>query len=215
MLYLFTKFTIEPQSLKNEAKIDEHQVGYRSKIGVYFASYKANFAVYRNNVSTQAWNYLHGLLNCEKGKANMERMEEKDGRMPYHQYQHFLSNSPWSYEQVIQQVGQDVSASLEKEKGKTGKPTGMIIDESSHVKKGRHSVGVARQYAGSVGKVDNCQVAVYLSLCNGKRWSLIDEALFLPQEWVQDKERSMKAGIPEKEILYKTKPALALGTEIK
>jgi SRSO17 transposase len=63
--------------------------------------------------------------------------------------------------------------------------------------------------------VDNCQVAVYLSLCNGKRWSLIDEALFLPQEWVQDKERSMKAGIPEKEILYKTKPALALGTEIK
>jgi SRSO17 transposase len=78
-----------------------------------------------------------------------------------------------------------VSALLEKEKSKTGKLTGMIIDESSHVKKGKHSVGVARQYAGSVGKVDNCQVVAYLSLCNGKRSSLIDEALFLPQEWAQ------------------------------
>jgi len=161
-------------------------------------------------VSTQAWGYLQGLLFCEKGKANMERMEEQDGGIAYHQYQHFLSNSPWNHEEVIQQVGQDASALLEKEKEKTGKPTGLIIDESSHVKKGNHSVGVARQYAGSVGKVDNCQVAVYLSLCNNRRSSLIDEALFLPKGWIEDKERSKKAGIPESEIIYKTKPVLAL-----
>ena len=140
----------------------------------------------------------------------MERMEEQDGGMAYHQYQHFLSNSPWSYEWIIKQVGQDTSALLEKEKEKSGKPTGLIVDESSHIKKGKHSVGVARQYAGSVGKVDNCQVAVYLSLCNNKRSTLIDEALFLPKEWTEDKQRSRKSGIPESKIVYKTKPALAL-----
>ena len=99
---------------------------------------------------------------------------------------------------------------MEKEKEKTGKPTGLIIDESSHIKKGKHSVGVARQYAGSVGKVDNCQVAVYLSLCNNKRSSLIDEALFLPKDWVNDKQRSINSGIPESKIIQKTKPVLAL-----
>ena len=140
----------------------------------------------------------------------MERMEEQDFGIAYHQYQHFLSNSPWSYEEVIKQVGQDASSLFEKEKDKTDNPTGLIIDESSHVKKGKHSVCVSRQYAGSIGKVDNCQVAVYLSLCNTKRSSLIDEALFLPKEWVEDKERSIKAGIPESKIIQKTKPVLAL-----
>jgi len=181
-----------------------------SKIQGYFDSYKIKFAVYRNNVSEQAWGYLQGLLVCEKGKANMERMEEQEGGLAYHQYQHFLSNSPWDYEEVIQQVGQDMSDLLKKEKEKTGKPTGLLIDESSHVKKGKYSVGVARQYAGSVGKVDNCQVAVYLSLCNDKRSSLIDEALFLPKTWTEDKKRSIKSGIPESKIVYKTKPVLAL-----
>lgn len=183
---------------------------YLSKIRDYFKEYESNFAVYRNNVSDKGWGYLQGLLFCEKGKGNMERMEEQDERIAYHQYQHFLSNSPWDYEQLIKQVGQDASALMEKEKEKTGRATGLIIDESSHIKKGKHSVGVSRQYAGSVGKVDNCQVAVYLSLCNNKRSTLVDEALFLPKEWSEDKERSIKAGIPEAKILHKTKPVLSL-----
>ncbi len=191
-------------------KKSEESGVYASNIQRYFEPYKASFAVYRNNVSEQAWSYLQGLLYSEKGKANMERMEEQDGKMPYHQYQHFLSNSPWDHEEVIKQVGQDASALLEKEKEKTGKATGLIIDESSHIKKGEHSVGVARQYAGSVGKVENSQVAVYLSLCNNKRSTLIDESLFLPKEWADDKQRCLKVGIPELKIVHKTKPVLAL-----
>jgi hypothetical protein len=58
---------------------------YVSKIQGYFESYKRKFAVYRNNVSEQAWSYLQGLLFCEKGKVNMERMEEEDGGIGYHQ----------------------------------------------------------------------------------------------------------------------------------
>jgi len=176
----------------------------------YFSKYTSKFAVYRNNVSEQAWSYLQGLLNLEKGKGNMERMDEQPESLPYHQYQHFLTNSPWSAEGLIDQLGKDAGQVMELEKKKNGKPTGLIVDESSHLKKGKCSVGVTRQYAGTIGKVDNCQVGVYASLCNGKRSTLIDERLFLPKSWVEDKERCEKAGIPLAHINYKTKPVLAL-----
>lgn len=140
----------------------------------------------------------------------MERMEETQETMPYHQYQHFLSNSPWSAEKVKKKVGQDSSLLMASQKLKTGKPTGLLLDESSHLKKGKASVGVSRQYAGIIGKVDNCQVGVYASLCNDKHSTLIDETLFLPKEWVDDESRCLKAGIPNASIKYKTKPELAL-----
>lgn len=141
----------------------------------------------------------------------MERIEEQDSNiLPYHQYQHFLTNSTWSHEVLLTQLGQDLSELMASEKRKSKVPTGLIIDESSHLKKGDCSVGVTRQYAGIVGKVDNCQVGVYASLVNGKRSSLLEERLFLPKDWVEDKEKSKKAGIPPCELLYKTKPELAL-----
>jgi len=140
----------------------------------------------------------------------MEKMEEKPDTLPYHQYQHFLSNSPWSHEVLIEKVGQDANEIMLLEQEKSGKPTGFIVDESSHVKKGIESVGVSRQYAGSVGKVDNCQVGVYASLVNGKRCTLINERLFLPSCWTDDETRCAKAGIPKESVEYKTKPELAL-----
>jgi SRSO17 transposase len=161
-------------------------------------------------VSEQAWSYLQGLLTLEKGKGNMERMDEQAESLPYHQYQHFLTNSPWSAKDLIAQLGQDAGVVMAIEKEKSDKPTGLIVDESSHLKKGVHSVGVTRQYAGTIGKVDNCQVGVYASLCNGKRATLIDERLFLPKDWVEDIERCEKAGIPLEDVVSKTKPALAL-----
>lgn len=179
-------------------------------MSAYFSKYTSNFAVYRNNVSEQAWSYLQGLLKLEKGKGNMERMEEQSGSLAYHQYQHFLTNSPWSSEDLIAELGRDAGELMELEKKKSGKPTGFIIDESSHLKKGNYSVGVSRQYAGTIGKVDNCQVGVYASLCNAKRSTLIDERLFLPKSWVEDEVRCEKAGIPSTHRTYKTKPVLAL-----
>jgi SRSO17 transposase len=95
-------------------------------------------------------------------------------------------------------------------KAKSGKPTGYIIDESSHLKKDTESVGVARQYAGVSGKVDNCQVAVYASLCNEENATIIDTQLFLTQKWIDDKERCSKACIPEEEQIFETKPEKAL-----
>jgi len=140
----------------------------------------------------------------------MERMEERDDSLPYHQYQHFLTNSPWSYKGLIKQVGNDASAVMIEERKKTGHPTGFLIDESGHLKKGSESVAVSRQYAGVMGKVDNCQVGVYASLCNGERSTLVNERLFIPQEWAEDEARCKKAGIPAEDQVHKTKPALAL-----
>lgn len=91
-----------------------------------------------------------------------------------------------------------------------GMPVGLIIDESSHIKKGIESFGVSRQYAGSVGRVDNCQVGVYASLCNYTSATLVHEKLFLPEGWTLDPRRCDKAGMPKDQREFRTKPELAL-----
>jgi len=153
---------------------------------------------------------MNGLLRCERGKANMERMGEGLEGLEYHRYQHFISNSPWDDRAVIAQVGQDLSLLLEQEGARTGQKTGLIIDESGHLKSGNKSVGVARQYSGVAGKVDNCQIGVYASLVNGRWASFVDERLFLPKGWIADDERLNEAKVPLDKRQYKTKPELAL-----
>ena len=84
-----------------------------------------------------------------------------------------------------------------------------IIDDTGFPKKGRHSVGVARQYCGQLGKQDNCQVALTFSLANHHASLPMAYRLYLPKEWVTDRARRRKAAVP-KEITFKTKPAIAL-----
>lgn len=104
----------------------------------------------------------------------------------------------------------DTSDLMKLNKERSQKPTGCIIDESSHLKKGEKSAGVSKQYAGTIGKVDNCQVGVYASLVNDIRAGLVNERLFLPEVWANDKERCEEAGVPESYGNHKTKPQLAL-----
>jgi SRSO17 transposase len=150
------------------------------------------------------------LLKCEKGQANMERMEEAVEGSDYRRYQHFLSNSPWDYVPVIRQVAQETSNIFQEQRARQGTPTGYLIDESAHLKKGSASVGVSRQYAGVAGKVDNCQVGVYASLCNDTCATLINERLFLPECWADAPERCQKADIPPGERVHRSKPQHAL-----
>jgi len=103
-----------------------------------------------------------------------------------------------------------VDSSLRVQKIKIGMPTGFVIDETAHLKKGLKSVGVSRQYAGVVGKVDNCQVAVHASLSNEKFCSLIGTELFLPEVWTKDKKSCDVAGVPGLDNKFQTKPELAL-----
>jgi SRSO17 transposase len=138
-------------------------------------------------------------------KANIERMCERVADSQYHQIQHFISESPWQWRPAFDSVAKGTSEAMEG-MGKVG----LLIDESSHLKKGKKSVGVARQYCGTIGKVDNGQVAVYGGLATQNYYGLIDAALYLPEEWTEDAARCEKAGIPKNFRTYKTKPELAV-----
>lgn len=140
----------------------------------------------------------------------MERMEEEIPDSEYRAYQHFITGSKWDYKAVLSKVAKVTSDVLQTCKAKSKKPVGLIVDESGHLKKGDKSVGVSKQYAGVVGKVENCQVGVYLSMVNDNRAALVDECLFIPEKWIQDKQRCKEAGIPKEHMQFKTKPELAL-----
>jgi SRSO17 transposase len=88
--------------------------------------------------------------------------------------------------------------------------TGLILDESGHRKRGKKSVGVSRQYLGSIGKVDNGQVAVFAALSQGDNVGIVNSRLYLPKTWTEDPQRCDKAGIPTDQRQYRTKPELAL-----
>lgn len=180
------------------------------KLSSHIDFFQPAFVCHRYDNTPTALEYVLGLITCEKNTANMERMEEAVDSGEYRRYQHFISHSKWDHQGVLKKVQYQASEVLSGQKEKNGRPTGLIIDESSHVKKGEMSVGVSRQYAGSVGKVDNCQVGVYASLCNHTFATLIHEKLFLPESWAQDAARCKQAGIPSDQRKHRTKPELAL-----
>ena len=106
---------------------------------------------------------------------------------------HFVANAPWSNERVLGRIQELTLPIIEA----SGAIEAWIIDDTGFPKKGRHSVGVARQYCGQLGKRDNCQVAVSLSLANHAASLPIAWRLYLPLEWTADAERRTAAGIPE------------------
>ena len=106
---------------------------------------------------------------------------------------HFVGEGGWSDERVLAKVRQMVLPAIERH----GPIEAWIIDDTGFPKKGRHSVGVARQYCGQLGKQDNCQVAVSLSLANADGSLPVAYRLYLPQDWAADAARRKKAGVPE------------------
>jgi len=106
-----------------------------SYINDFVNSYNSLFQVARHNQTTTALQYLQGLLRLEKGKANMERMEEEIPGSEYRAYQHFITNSKWDYKGVLSKVCKDTAQIMKSNNGESKKPTGVIIDESAHLKK--------------------------------------------------------------------------------
>lgn len=119
--------------------------------------------------------------------------------------QHFISNSPWNDGDVQDQIALEADELLGGHEDSS-----LMIDESGFQKKGKKSVGVARQWNGRQGKVDNCQVGVFAALVSGDKVQPVDKRLYLPKEWTNDTKRCREAGIPPDKIVFKTKPALAL-----
>ena len=118
---------------------------------------------------------------------------------------HFVGKACWSDAAVLSKVREWTMPILEKH----GPVEAFIIDDTGFPKKGKHSVGVARQYCGQLGKQDNCQIAVSLSVANRHASLPIAYRLYLPQEWANDRTRRAKAGVPE-DVTFQTKPEIAL-----
>ena len=118
---------------------------------------------------------------------------------------HFIGEGKWSDEKVLAKVREMVVPQMQR----YGAIEAWIIDDTGFPKQGQHSVGVARQYCGQLGKQDNCQVAVTLSLANHHASLPVAYQLYLPQDWAQDRKRRRKVGIPEV-VEFKAKPEIAL-----
>lgn len=161
------------------------------------------FVTRTRDVFQQAKGYLCGLVQAER--KNMERIAEVVPGCNDQAYQHFLSNSPWSHRDVLDQIARDVEAHFD------GSPhTCFVVDESGFAKKGDESAGVARQWLGSLGKTDNGQVGVFGGLACDGEVALTDCALYLPKPWVKDPARCERAGIPESARVFQSKSQQAL-----
>lgn len=152
-----------------------------------------------------ALTFVRGLLS-DLDHRNVESIAYRFGqkRLPL---QWFIGVSRWDdqplREELARQIGRDLGDS-------GGDPGGVLVfDPSAFPKSGRESVGVARQWCGRLGKVENCQVAVYLGYVSCREHALVDTRLYLPKEWTKDKARMKKAGVP-KGTKYRTRHELAL-----
>lgn len=149
--------------------------------------------------------YLRGLLLDAESTKTAEAIALKVYGDPsqVRMTQVFLGQSPWADEPLRQELADWVNQELGTEHGT------LIVDEAAIPKCGDESVGVARQYCGATGKIDNCQVGVYVAYASAQGHTLLDECLYLPEEWAADAERRQDAGVPEA-VVFRTKPELAL-----
>jgi SRSO17 transposase len=145
--------------------------------------------------------YLKGLMS-DIPRKNGWQLAEFAGEATPDGMQRLLSTADWDVDGVRDDLRGYVVGSL-------GIPTGiLVIDESGFLKKGEHSVGVKRQYSGTAGRIENCQIGVFLGYVSEHGYALIDRELYLPQEWATDAARRAVAKVPE-EIEFATKAELA------
>jgi SRSO17 transposase len=153
-------------------------------------------------------NYCRGLLlpgerkSIEPMAARLEPGSVQAMRQSLH---HLVAKAPWSDETLLEHVRKQVLPAMRKQ----GPVVAWIVDDTGFPKKGRHSVGVARQYCGQVGKQDNCRVAVSLSVATWNASLPVGYRLYLPKEWAEDFTRRKETEVP-KEVRFQTKPEIAL-----
>ncbi len=168
----------------------------------YLADMERRLAPYveRAEPRQRAMAYLQGLLSPAERKNSWQLAEISGAAMPYG-FQHLLRRACWDADTVrdelrtyiVQHLG-DADAVL-------------VIDEMGFLKKGRHSAGVARQYSGTAGRIENCQIGVFLASASRHGHTLLDRELYVPAEWTTDRARCRQAGIPD-ERRFATKPQL-------
>jgi SRSO17 transposase len=155
----------------------------------------------RSEPRRQALAYLQGLLSPVERK-NSWQLAEQAGDPGPHRFQHLLGRAIWEADEVRDDLQAYVREHLADPDGV------LIVDETGFLKKGEGSVGVQRQYSGTAGRIENCQIGVFLAYAAARGHTFLDRALYIPEEWAGNQPRRRAAGIP-KEIRFATKPVLA------
>jgi SRSO17 transposase len=155
----------------------------------------------RSEPRERAIHYIKGLLSPIERKNSWQLAEASGESNPYG-IQHLLGKADWNpdalRDDLIEYVGEHF-----------GDPDGVIVvDETGFLKKGKHSAGVARQYSGTAGRIENCQIGVFAAYVTSRDHILIDRELYLPKEWTEDSKRRAEVGISQ-ERMFLTKPKLA------
>ena len=146
--------------------------------------------------------YLRGLLGPVERKNGWQMAEYLGEKTPY-SIQQFIYRGKYSADGLRDDLRDYVAKNIGDEDGV------CVLDETGFLKQGKHSCGVKRQYSGTAGRIENCQIGVFLTYASQKGHSPIDRRLYIPQEWINDPERCKKAGVPE-DTIFQTKPQMAL-----
>jgi SRSO17 transposase len=170
---------------------------------VYWAEIERRIAPIfaRSDALSRAMSYLAGLLSPAERKNSWQLAEISGAPNPYG-FQHLLGRADWNPDVLRDKLRTYVTDYL-AESNAVG-----VIDETGFLKKGRYSAGVARQYSGTAGRIENCQIGVFLAYATLHGHTLLDRELYLPKEWTDDRERCRRAGIAD-ERAFATKPELA------
>jgi SRSO17 transposase len=162
------------------------------RIGPYFA---------RSETRERSREYLRGLLSPIERKNGWQLAEQAGESRPYGM-QHLLNRAVWESDGLREELQAYVGEMIGDEHAV------LVRDETGFVKKGKKSVGVQRQYSGTAGRIENCQIGVFLSYASQGEHTLVDRELYLPKSWTEDPERSRAAGVAE-DVVFATKPELA------
>jgi SRSO17 transposase len=158
----------------------------------------------RHDLRSQATGYLRGLLAWVERKNSWQLAEHLGREKPYG-IQRLLGRARWDVDALRDELIRYASQHLVA----TNDSGVLIVDETGFLKKGDKSAGVQRQYSGTAGRIENCQMGVFLALATSRGRALIDRALYLPESWCADAARCREAGVPA-DIQFATKPQLAL-----
>lgn len=153
----------------------------------------------RSEARTRAVTYLRMLLSPIERKNGWQLAEEAGDRTPY-AMQHLVGRAVWSADEVRDDLRDYVKKHFD---GGV-----LVVDETGFLKKGTKSAGVGRQYSGTAGRIENCQIGVFLGYASPRGRMLVDRELYLPKAWAEDAERRVEAGIPT-DVEFATKPVLA------
>lgn len=194
------RYQVRLQELLDDAVVDPEQLqGMLARLEQFVEPFAA--CLQRSKQRTLAQRYVAGLASQVERK-NIESIayhHDQDRQM----LQKFIGQYTWDHRPLIGELVRQVGAALGRADGV------LVIDPSAFAKKGTESVGVQRQWCGRLGKIDNCQVGVFLAYVSAEEQALVDTRLYLPKSWARSKKRRAKAGVPA-EVKFRTRHELAL-----